>query len=128
QVVHAQRWGALAAGIPVLGAVAWARISGRERSAARWVHRLTGAHEMLLPVALTEWHDYALEWRREEARFWVDGALMLVAPNPPHGSLGFVAWIDNQYAVATPRGTLRFGTLDAGAQWLALDWLRVVPL
>jgi hypothetical protein len=127
QVVHAQRLGALAAGIPTLGAVALARLSGRERMAAHWIHRLTGAHETVLAADVTEWHDYALEWRREEARFWVDGALVLVAPGPPPGPLGFVAWIDNQYALATPRGTLRFGTLDSNPQWLALDWLRISP-
>jgi hypothetical protein len=127
QVVHAQRLGALAAGIPTLGAVAWARLSGRERTAARWIHQLTGAHETVIAADVTEWHDYALEWRRKEARFWVDGDLVLIVPGPPSGPLGFVAWIDNQYAVATPRGTLRFGTLDSRPQWLTLDWLRIVP-
>jgi len=83
---------------------------------------------VVLGAELTEWHEYALEWRAEEARFRVDGALVLAAPDPPRGPLGFVAWIDNQYAVATPRGALRFGTLASGREWLALDWLRITPL
>lgn len=129
QVVHAHRWQSLAAGVPALGAVTWARLSGREDVAARWVQRVSGAREAPLDATdLSEWHDYALEWRREEARFWVDGALVLVVPQPPDGPLGFVAWIDNQYAVATPRGAFRFGTLDSGPEWLEIDWLRISPL
>jgi hypothetical protein len=37
-----------------------------------------------------------------------------------------VTWVDNQFAVATPRGDLRFGTLNApGPQWLELDWVQI---
>ena len=129
QVVHAHRWQALAAGVPTLGSLAWARLSGREEVAARWVQRVSGAQEAVLDaIDLREWHDYTLEWRREEARFWVDNALVLVVPEPPPGPLGFVAWIDNQYAIATPRGAFRFGTLDSGPEWLAIDRLRITPL
>ena len=128
QVVHAHRWGALAAGIPTAAAVARARLTGRDEAAARWVQRLSGAQEAVLVANLAEWHDYALEWRADAARFWVDGRPVLAASRPPRGPLGFVVWIDNQYAVATPRGALRFGTLDAGAQWLELDRLRILPL
>lgn len=129
QVVHAHRWQALAAGVPTLGSLAWARLSGREEVAARWVQRISGAQEAALDaIDLREWHDYTLEWRHDEARFWVDNALVLVVPEPPPGPLGFVAWIDNQYAVATPRGTFRFGTLDSGPEWLAIDRLCITPL
>ncbi|HEY7350840.1 MAG TPA: hypothetical protein VH599_21195 [Ktedonobacterales bacterium] len=128
QIVHAQRVGALAAGLPTLAAVAWARVSGDQAPAAQWVQRLSGARESVLDTDLTTWHDYRLEWRREEARFWVDGSLVFTAPNPPRGPLGFVAWIDNQYAIATPRGALHFGTLNAGPQWLEIDSLTIAPL
>lgn len=128
QVIYAHRWQSLAAGIPALGAMAWARLSHDERAAARWVRRVTGAREALLDDPLTAWHEYTLEWRTAYARFWVDGREVLTAPNPPTGPLGFVAWIDNQYAVATPRGTFRFGLLDSGPEWLELDQLRISPL
>jgi hypothetical protein len=128
QVVHAQRWDALVAGVPAAGAVAWARVTGRERLAARLVRRVAGAHEAQLETDLCEWHDYAIDWRREQARFWVDGVLTLVAPDPPPGPLGFVAWIDNQYAIATPRGQLRFGLVASGPEWLELDSVRITPL
>ena len=128
QVVHTQRWGALAATIPAAASVLWARGSGQQQPAARWVQRLSGASEAVLTTDLREWHTYTLEWRRDEARFVVDGVTVLVVPDPPPGPLGFVAWIDNQYALATPRGTLRFGTLASGPQWLDLDLLRMTPL
>lgn len=128
QVIHAHRWQSLAAGVPALGAMAWARLTNDTQHAARWVQRVTGAAEAALDCSLTEWHDYALEWRRAAARFWVDGREVLTAPDPPPGPLGFVTWIDNQYAVATPRGTFRFGLLESGPEWLELDRLRITPL
>jgi hypothetical protein len=53
---------------------------------------------------------------------------VLAAPQPPAGPLGFVAWVDNQYAIATPDGTLRFGTLDIGPQWLEIAYIRITRL
>lgn len=128
QVVHAHRWGALAAAGPTLAAIGWGHLTGRQNSAARCMRWLSGAVEAHLTPSLDDWHDYAIEWRPDQARFLVDGQEALVAPNPPRGPLGFVAWIDNQYAVATPRGTLRFGTLDAGPQWLDLAHVRITSV
>ncbi len=128
QVIHAQRPGALAAGLPTLASVAWARLSGNARPASEWVQRLSGARETTLDADLTIWHDYRLEWLQEEARFWVDGALVFSAPDPPRGPLGFITWIDNQYAIATPRGHFRFGTLNSGPEWLELDSISITRL
>lgn len=131
QVTHAQRLGALAAAPPLALTALWARVSGDDRPAARWMERLTGAREAPLDAAqadLRQWHEYTLEWHPDRARFAVDGREVLAAPDPPHGPLGFVAWIDNQYAVATPRGELRFGALDCDPQWLELASLSIEPL
>jgi len=131
QVVHAHRVGALAAGIPLAGAALRARLTGDGAAAARWMQRVTGAHEAPLLADrgdITHWHTYVIEWRREVARFFVDEREVLVVPQPPQGPLGFVAWIDNQYAIATPRGELRFGLLASGPEWLELDSLRITPL
>lgn len=135
QVVHARRMGALGALAPLSLAALWARLGGDERAAAGWLERVTGATEAPLDRALDapradlrQWHDYTLEWLPDHARFLVDGEQALVAPHPPLGPLGFVAWIDNQYAVATPRGELRFGALACGPQWLELASLSIEPL
>jgi hypothetical protein len=129
QVVHAHRWDALPIGIPTVATIAWARLSGHGLStAARWLQRFCGAHEAHLTTSLQDWHDYLVEWRQDHVRFLVDGALVLHVSNPPPGPLGFVAWIDNQYAIATPQGSLRFGTLTSSAEWLEIDWLHITPL
>jgi len=103
----------------------WARLTGETQRAARWLQRLTGAQEALLNVEMTAWHTYTLDWRYDEAVFWVDDEIVLRAPDPPTRPLGFVAWLDNQYAVATPRGVLRFGTVASGPQWLEIDTIRI---
>jgi hypothetical protein len=130
QVVHAQRLGALAAVPPMVAGAVWANLSGDERLAARWLNRLTGARETMLDPAadLRDWHEYEIEWRESFARFRVDGREVLLVQNPPRGPLGFVTWTDNQYAIATPRGQLRFGAQETDAQWLELMDVSVRPL
>jgi len=82
------------------------------------------------PIAApdTRWRTYTLEWREDLARFGVDGTTMLETDRPPRGPLGFVAWIDNQWAVVTPQGRFGWGLLDAGPQWLDLALLRIERL
>ena len=125
QVVHTMRLGALAATGPMALSAAWAVVTGKTQPAAHWMQRLSGAHEALLTVDMTAWHNYVLEWNYSQALFWVDGKLKFQAPHPPTRPLGFVAWLDNQYAVATPRGVLRFGTMASGPQWFELDSVRI---
>jgi hypothetical protein len=125
QVVHAHRLGALVATGPTALSALWSRLSGHEDAAARWVQRLAGAQEAQLTNDPREWATYEIDWRAERAIFRVNGAAVLIAPNPPPGPLGFVAWVDNQYAVATPRGELRFGTIATEREWLELDYIRI---
>jgi hypothetical protein len=67
-----------------------------------------------------------LDWRPDGATFFVDDAMVHEAPVAPGGPLGFVAWIDNQYAVVTPQGNLRFGLLPlAQMQTLMLDAISI---
>ncbi len=87
------------------------------------------AAEMALPTPLNEWHAYTLEWHPCEARFEVDGATVLISPIVPHPPLGFVAWIDNQYATASTEAGLGFGTLaTAGPQSLEIAELQIERL
>jgi hypothetical protein len=128
QVVHARRWGAVASAAPALAAMAWRRATGQGEAAARWLQRLSGATEAHISAPLDDWQDYTLDWLTDAARFAVAGREVLMAPRPPAGPLGFVAWVDNQYAIATPDGTLRFGTLDAGPEWLEIAHVRITRL
>lgn len=88
-----------------------------------------GASEALLPVDLVTAHSYTLEWLTGSVIFRVDGQQIHVSPYAPRGPLGFIAWMDNQYAVVTPQGHFKFGLVaTTGQQWLALDQVDIQPL
>src|SRR5260370_9604877 len=117
QVVHSMRPAALAATVPMAVTTVFGLLTGETRPAGHWMQKLSGAYEAVLTVEMTDWHAYTLEWQPDEATFFVDDKLVLRAQNPPTRPLGFVAWLDNQYAIATPRGILRFSTVTSGPQW-----------
>jgi hypothetical protein len=88
-----------------------------------------GASEALLPVDLATVHTYELEWLPKLVIFRVDRQQIHVSPCAPRGPLGFIAWMDNQYAVVTPQGRFRFGLVaTTRQQWLALDQVEIQPL
>ena len=128
QVVHSMRAESLLSVLPTALATGWGRITGDVKPASRWLQRLSGAHESMLGVEMTDWHTYTLEWTSSSATFWVDGIQALEVPHPPTRPLGFVAWLDNQYAIATPHGVLRFGSVTCDEQWFELDFIRIDPI
>lgn len=70
--------------------------------------RAVGVSEHLLDSALLNAeHHYTLEWYADRLRFAIDGVGLHQTPFSPRGPLGFIAWVDNQYAIVTPQG--RFG-------------------
>lgn len=79
--------------------------------------RAIGVSEHLLDTRLlAETHTYILDWQPDGVTFVVDDRLVHHSPHAPGGPLGFVAWIDNQYAVVTPQGHFGFGLLDVPHQ------------
>jgi hypothetical protein len=54
-------------------------------------------------------HIYTIDWQADSAVFGIDGVTVFETTVAPKGKAGFVAWLDNQYAVVTPQGKLRFG-------------------
>ena len=98
-----------------------------------WVMRVAlqtiNAAERLLDPSLGEWHRYSITWLSEGITFEMDGERVLTSSTQPSGPLGFVAWIDNQYAVASPDGGFHFGVLPSeDEQWLELTDLRLEGL
>ncbi len=86
------------------------------------LQRAVGVAEALVRVPLEQWHDYEIEWGERTSRFLVDGRVVLDEAPSPRGPLCFVAWLDNQYLVATPQGRMRWGLLDAPEQqYLAIS-------
>lgn len=90
--------------------------------------------ETQLPVDMTGWHTYTINWTTTSVHFSVSGAAqdkplaVLDAPSPG-GPLGFVAWLDNQYLVITPWGRIAWGLLGVPErQWMEIDKLVLEPL
>jgi hypothetical protein len=73
--------------------------------------RLQIGEHLLDSTLIAERHTYTLDWQPDQTRFAVDDVTVLQTPYAPRGPAGFVAWIDNQYAVVTPQGRLRFGVV-----------------
>jgi hypothetical protein len=79
--------------------------------------RAIGVSEHLMDSALLlERHTYSLDWQADHVCFAVDRMTVHEARVAMRGSLGFIAWIDNQYAVVTPQGQIKFGLVDVPQQ------------
>jgi hypothetical protein len=111
-------------------AVALAWIPGLGRPVLAAARRAVKAYETpLADIVLSDWHEYQLEWLADSAAFRVDGVERLRSPAPPRGPLGFVAWMDNQYAIASRAGKFGFGLCAvAEEQWLEIEDLQIVGL
>lgn len=121
------RWPSLVLAPAALAAIALTRLPGLGRPVMAAARRAVQAHEALLDdLSLSDWHDYELEWQPDSAVFRVDGLERLRSPAPPRGPLGFVTWIDNQYAIASLEGKFGFGLCEVRAeQWLELEGLVI---
>jgi hypothetical protein len=95
------------------------------RPASRLLRRLAGhlvrQDGNAVSVDVTQWHDYSICWQTGTVLFIVDGAEIFRTPLAPHGPLGLVLWIDNQYAAWRPDGSLGYGTLANPAAWLEIE-------
>lgn len=110
----------------------WAMLAMRIGLIYRWlwprIQHSLGIYEAVVSVDLRDWHEYELEWNLGGAKFRVDGNLVMDSPVAPRGPLGFVAWMDNQYAIVTPRGRFGWGLLEIRhPQWLEVDRLAFDP-
>jgi len=85
--------------------------------------------EAALDVDITQTHDYRIEWGKKQIAFFIDGVKVHHSPYSPGGRLGFVAWIDNQYAVVTPQGRFGWGLVgEPRAQSLEIEDLQIITL
>ncbi|HEX5417376.1 MAG TPA: hypothetical protein VFZ25_17055, partial [Chloroflexota bacterium] len=84
---------------------------------------LRAAEQPLGELDITGWHRYDIDWQSNRLCFGVDGRIVLDAPGPGW-PLAFVAWIDNAFAVATPRGRFGLGSLTTARR----AWLEITDL
>jgi hypothetical protein len=80
--------------------------------------RVIAEDSSALSVDTTQWHRYRLEWGAERVVWDVDEVRVFESPVSPHPPLGFIIWIDNQYAAFTPEGKISAGVLESGEEWL----------
>ena len=92
------------------------------------IQRALNIREAEVRTDITQWHTYRLDWELAKTSFSLDGEPVLERVPSPHGPLGFVAWVDNQYAIVTPWGRVGWGLLDIpGQQWMEIKDLAIAP-
>ena len=88
--------------------------------------RLNVAEYLIENVELTDWHDYRMEWQKDEAIFSVDGREIFRAPKPPTVPLGFVAWVDNNATTMGPGKDFSFARIAIPQQqWMELAFVKI---
>lgn len=95
-----------------LAGLALSRIPVVRKPVMRFALGRVRCDETVLDAGLDNWATYEILWREKQVEFRVDDELVLTGDHPPQGPLGFVAWIDNQYALASPDAGLRFGVIQ----------------
>jgi hypothetical protein len=106
--------------LPLLGAPMAVR--GLRRLGRRIVRQAAAP----LTLDPSDWHSYRLEWEPDQARFYVDGTVILETAVAPSGRLGLVIWIDNQYLALGPDGRFRYGFLAcAEPTWIEIGDLTL---
>lgn len=110
--------GALA--LPLLALPSTARLV---RRAARLLLNESGA---LVPGDPTQWRTYRLEWGDRYVRFFVDDQEVLLTSVAPWGPLGFILWVDNQYAAFPPSGRIKMGTSpNPEPAWMEVEEIAI---
>jgi hypothetical protein len=95
------------------------------RSTRNLLGKVIDEDSSAISVDTTQWHRYSLEWSAERVAWDIDEIRVFessISPNPP---LGFIIWIDNQYAAFTPEGRLAAGVLGNGEEWLEVKGLEI---
>ncbi|MFZ5880749.1 MAG: hypothetical protein ACOY0R_15385 [Chloroflexota bacterium] len=101
-------------------ALPFSRIAARRR-----LGQVIAEDSVALSVDVTQWHGYRLRWREDRVVFEVDNVPVLETSVSPHPPLGFILWIDNQFAAFTPAGKISFGVLAHPEAWLEIEGLEI---
>ena len=101
-------------------ALPFSRIETRRR-----LGQVIAEDSVALSVDVTQWHGYRLRWREDRVVFEVDDVPVLETSVSPHPPLGFILWIDNQFAAFTPAGKISFGVLAHPEAWLEIEGLEL---
>lgn len=105
------------------------RLPGVDKLVLATAEKMMNAQEALLDeVDMRRWHEYKIEWRTDEAVFWVDGQEKFRAKNPPTVPLGFVAWVDNNATTMGPGKEFSFSRLSVPMrEWMEVSSIKIEP-
>jgi hypothetical protein len=95
--------------IPALPFMVWPAVARIFRKLAR---RIVKEDATYISASVEDWHTYTLHWMHNRVIFTVDTFIVLETEVAPHGPLGLVIWIDNQYFRFVPDGKIGFGFLE----------------
>lgn len=113
----------IAAGLPAAALLFSKALARRLRWAASQIVR---EDSLRLGMDPADWHEYRLGWSAQRVEFFVDGKSVFETGISPHGPLGLVIWIDNQFAAFTPAGKISAGTLENPAPaWMEITDLKL---
>ena len=90
----------------------------------KFMSRLIQYDAARIEMNLTDWHTYTIEFSREDIRYSIDEKFFFKTTCQPKGKMGFLIWIDNQYASFDPQGKIKFGTLASQRE----HWLEIRDL
>ncbi len=125
QVVHSIRWVNFLYFIPTSLAVLLAKFTDITGYSLDWIEKFSGVEEKIIDQDMSSWHTYKIEWRKKMSEFYIDDKKIMTSKNSPSQPLGFVAWVDNQYSVVTPKGMIKFGTTNTKGLSLEIDYVNI---
>ena len=103
------------------------KLPGMDKLVFAAAEKMMGAQESLLDeIDMTQWHEYKIEWRADQAVFWVDGQEKFRAQNPPTVPLGFVAWVDNNATTMGPGKEFSFARVAVPMrEWMEVSSIKI---
>lgn len=106
------------------------KMPGMDKLVFATAEKMMRAQECLLDeIDMTGWHTYKIEWRPEEAIFWVDDQEKFRAANPPTVPLGFVAWVDNNATTMGPGKEFSFTRVAVPfREWMEVAYVAIEGL
>ncbi len=100
------------------------------KPSARWIRaaaaKIIREDATRLQLDVTQWQEYRLKWSKQRVEYALNGETIFETDTSPHGPLGLVLWIDNQFAAFPPDGNIRAGTeANPAPAWMEISDLQI---
>lgn len=128
QVVNTKPARSAAYLLPTIAAAVRGRLNKQKNTNSQAIKHFTGSDEKILSTDMREWHNYEMDWTHQGVSFRIDNETVFETKESPSKPLGFVIWLDNEFAEVNFKGDLKFGKVDAPAQWLDVESIEIKNL